>query len=151
MDDKPKKEKNLGGRPTIFTEELANKICDLIATHPVGYNTLLNLYPELPDRSTFLAWRLKYDWFSTKYLEAKKFQAEILVEEIDNLIPEGLVYYTDEKGQERIDSPSAGLLIAKINNRKWTAARLVTNIYGDRQQVNTTVTIKHEDALKDLE
>ena len=41
----------------------------------------------------------------------------------------------DDKGQERIDPPSASLLIAKINNRKWTAARLAPKIYGDQKRV----------------
>ncbi len=142
--------KNVGGRPTIYSEELAEKICQIVAINPVGYRTLENLYEEIPHYSTLLAWRRKYPWFSERYLEAKRFQAEILVEDIDDLIPNRIIYYLDEKGQERIDSPSAGLLIAKINNRKWTAAKLVPKLYGERQQVDTTVTIKHEDALKDL-
>lgn len=138
-----------GGRPTKYTDELAKLICERVATNPVGIETLISLYPDLPHSSTIKAWRKTYPQFSAWYLEAKAFQAQIMVEDIDELIPPEIRYYTDDKGNERIDAPSASLLIAKINNRKWTAARLAPKIYGDKQHIETTV--KHEEQLKDLE
>jgi hypothetical protein len=125
------------GRPTIYTDELADLICERVATHPVGYNTLMQMFPDMPDSSTVRAWRKVYERFSTRYLEAKAFQAQVLVEDIDDLIPEKINYYLDDKGQERIDSASASLLIAKINNRKWMAARLAPKVYGDKKQEET--------------
>jgi len=122
------------GRPTKYSDELADLICSRIASHPVGYATLQQMYQDMPEPITIREWRKKYERFSTKYLEAKAFQAQILVEDIDDLIPEKINYYLDDKGQERIDSASASLLIAKINNRKWMAARLAPKIYGDKKQ-----------------
>ena len=60
------------------------------------------------------------------------------MEEIDDMIPSEIRYIVDERGNERIDPPSASLVIAKINNRKWTAARLAPKIYGDRQIIEQT-------------
>ena len=136
------------GRPTIYTDELAKLICERVATNPVGLDTLLTLYPDMPDQSTIKAWRYRYPQFSTWYLEAKSLQAQLLVEEIDNMLPSDVRYYIDDRGNERIDAPSASMIIAKINNRKWQAARLAPKIYGEKQQ--TEVTVKHEDNIKDL-
>lgn len=122
------------GRPTTYTPELAKLICERVANNPVGVETLIQLYPDLPNSSTIKAWRKTHGEFSAWYLEAKAFQAQIMVEDIDDLIPQELNYYVDDKGQKRIDAPSASLLIAKINNRKWTAARLAPKIYGDKKQ-----------------
>ncbi len=127
-----------GGRPTKYNDELGKLICERVATNPVGLETLLSLYDDMPDHSTIKAWRKKFPRFSSWYLEAKSFQSELLVEEIDNMIDCGIRYVTDDKGNERIDPPSASLLIAKINNRKWTAARLAPKIYGDKQIIEQT-------------
>jgi hypothetical protein len=92
------------------------------------------MYPdELPDPSSIILWRQKYPEFSLKYLQAKNLQSQMLVEQIDDMIPDKIKYYTDANGDERIDAPSASLLIAKINNRKWTAARLAPRTYGNQQ------------------
>lgn len=124
-----------GGRPTIYSQELADRICEIVATNPLGYRKLEAMFPEMPHYSTLLAWRRSKPEFSEQYLNAKRFQAEILVEDIDDLIPGEIKYYVDDKGFERIDSPSAALVVAKINNRKWTASKLVPKLYGDQKQI----------------
>jgi len=126
------------GRPTKYTDDLAKLICSRVATNPVGLETLVTLYNDMPEPSTIKAWRHQYPQFSAWYLEAKSFQSQLLVEDIDGMIDCGIRYIVDDKGQERIDPPSASLLIAKINNRKWTAARLAPKIYGDKQIIEQT-------------
>ncbi len=122
------------GRPTKYSPEFGKLICERIATNPVGWSTLESMYPDLPHYSTVKAWRNTIPDFSEMYLQAKSFQSMILVEEIDDLIPSEIKTYIDDKGNERIDAPSASMLIAKINNRKWMAARLAPKIFGDRKQ-----------------
>jgi hypothetical protein len=122
------------GRPSIYSEEYAKLICERVAINPVGYSTLVQMYDDMPHVATIRAWRMTKPAFSKMYREAKEFQAEIMVEEIDDLIPGGIRFYVDDKGQERIDAPSASLVIAKVNNRKWMAARLAPRLYGDKQQ-----------------
>ena len=137
------------GRPSIYTEELAKLICERVSLCKLGIDKICNLYDDMPHSDTIKQWRLEKPHFSAMYLEAKSLQAQLLVEEIDDLIPIGIQYYTDDKGQQRIDAPSASLVIAKINNRKWTAARLAPKIYGDKTQSEITLK-QHESDLKDL-
>lgn len=127
-----KKKLKPAGRPNGYTEKLANRICELIATHPIGYEKLRIMYPDLPDKTAMYTWRLQFPEFSAKYLEARRKQSEIQLEEIDDMIPSSITTYVDEKGNERIDAPSASLAIARANNRKWMASRLLPKVYGDK-------------------
>lgn len=132
---KPKPEGYIFGRPTNYNAALGDRICELVATHPVGYETIRKLHPDIPMLGTVREWRLKFPDFNAKYLAAKAFQAELMVEEIDDILPGDIRTYFDERGNQRIDSPSAALAIAKCNNRKWTAARLAPKNYGDNKAV----------------
>ncbi len=125
------------GRPTNYSEKLADRICELVATHPIGYEHIRNMYPDIPRMGVVREWRIRYPEFNAKYLDAKRFQAEIMVEDIDDLLPDDIKTYIDERGNERIDSPTASMLIAKINNRKWMAARLSPKRFGDYKEENS--------------
>lgn len=140
-----------GGRPTIYTDELAKLICERIATHTIGIKALCKMYNDLPDQQTIKIWRHTKPEFFALYEKAKQFQAQLLVEECEDLIPLEIKTYRDDSGQERYDPVSATLLKEKIAHRRWMAARLAPKVYGDRQTIEQTVTVKHEDALKELE
>lgn len=123
------------GRPSNYTPELGQRICAMVATHPIGYDHIQKMYPDLPLKGVVTAYRKRFPAFNAEYLAAKSFQSEIMVEEIDEMIPSEIKYYIDDKGNERIDAPSASLAIARVNNRKWTAARLAPRVYGDAKRV----------------
>ena len=53
------------GRPTIYTKELAERICELVATHTIGIKALCKMYDDLPDQHTIKQWRQKNLEFST--------------------------------------------------------------------------------------
>jgi hypothetical protein len=124
------------GRPTKFNEELGDLICERIACHPVGLEHICKMYDDMPDPETIRVWNHKHPNFHGKYLRAKSEQAMLMVEQIDDLLPHEILYLIDEKGQKRIDPPSASMAIAKCNNRKWQAARLAPRIYGDQRQID---------------
>ena len=140
-----------GGRPTIYTKELAERICELVATHTIGIKALCKMFEDIPDQQTIKNWRRTIPEFFALYDIAKQFQAQLLVEECEDLIPLEIKTYQDDSGQERYDPVSATLLKEKIAHRRWMAARLAPKVYGDRQTIEQTVTVKHEDALKELE
>lgn len=123
-----------GGRPTTYNPEIASIVCQRVATNPVGINRLCKMFDDMPDPTTIFLWRHTHPLFSLQYLEAKKFQSELMVEELEELL-EDVHYYTDDKGQERIDPPSVALVTAKANNRKWVASRLAPKIWGDHKEL----------------
>ncbi len=124
------------GAPTKYTEALCDAICDRVSTHTFGLEHICKMYDDMPTALTIREWRNKYPDFSTKYLAAKTKQAILMVEEIDELLNHKVLYLTDEKGQTKIDGPSASIAIARCNNRKWHAARLAPRMYGDQKQID---------------
>lgn len=120
-----------GGRPTKYSKSLAALICERVATHRHGLKKLCSMFDDMPEHSTITAWRFKYPEFSGQYLDAKRAQIDLVMEELDEIIEDSLVFYHDSEGNERIDSPSATVAIAKANNRKWFASKLAPQLYGD--------------------
>lgn len=76
-DLKTKEEKN-SGRPSLYTDELSNFVCEKIATHAISLRQICSLYPELPSHNTINLWRWNHPEFYDRYLVAKKMQAELL-------------------------------------------------------------------------
>lgn len=126
----PTKPKAAVGRPTDYNESIAALICEKVATSTLGLARLCKMHPELPDRDTINLWRFKHKEFSAQYLDAKRSQMDLVIESLDEILDENIKYYTDDKGFDRIDSPSVTIAVAKANNRKWHASKLAPKIYG---------------------
>lgn len=137
------------GRPSKYTPDLCERICSLVATNTCGIDELCAKHPELPDESTIRLWRFKYIDFSRSYAQAKMFQAELLAEQIHK-ISNSVITYHDSEGNERVDSGSVAQARLRVDSIKWHASKLAPKIYGDKQQTESTVTVKHEESIKDL-
>jgi len=139
------------GRPSIYSEELATRICELVATHPYGLPKLCAMFPELPTRETINVWRWNKKDFSDKYAEAKRFQAEMMVESFEDILDETQeCVYDDEAGVKRVDNGIISQARLKIDTRKWTASKLAPKIYGDQKQVEELQS-QNERYLKELQ
>ena len=138
-----------GGRPSIYTDELADLICSRVATHPIGLPKLCAMFDDMPDQETINRWRYERKEFSNKYAQSKVFQAELMAEELIELAS-SKAYYHDAQGNERVDSGHVASQALLVNTIKWHASKLAPKIYGDKQQTESTVTVKHEDDLKNL-
>lgn len=138
------------GRPTIYSEELADRICELVATNTDGLPKLCAKHDWMPHEDTIKTWRFRKPDFSAKYAEAKKFQAELMAEQVKEIAAEK-AYYIDAEGNQRVDSGFVASQRLQADTVKWLASKLAPKIYGDRQTIEQTVTVKHEDALKELE
>lgn len=135
------------GAPTKYSKELADKICKLIATNPVGLTTLIKLH-NLPDRQTIYNWLNLYGDFFDNYMQAKKQQAHVIADEmleVHNDIPT----YFDKDGNEKIDNGMLGRAKLKMEALRWSAARLNPKWYSEKT-VNTDDG-KDDEMDKDLE
>ncbi len=123
-----------GGRPTIYSEELAERICNAIASSDKGLVKLCEENPDFPTKETLFQWKYKYKEFSDRYYDARRNQAEVFAEgtiEIANEKP----YYTDEKGISKIDAGHVAWQKLNVNTRQWHASKLAPKIYGDQKQI----------------
>lgn len=121
------------GRPSLYTPELGEKICDLIAVSECGLDELCEKHEFMPNESTVRLWRFKHPEFSTKYLQAKQFQAELFAESTDKIARE-LRTYIDAEGNERIDPGAVAWQKLRVNTRQWHASKLAPKIWGDKKQ-----------------
>lgn len=131
----PKKEKKKMGRPTIFTQKLADHICHLIATHSFGLKKLCATYPELPNPDTIRMWCREKPDFSGQYAQAKRDQADLMAEEILCIADDGSndwMETTDDEGGLgwKVNGEHIARSRLRIDSRKWLASKLAPKIYG---------------------
>ena len=133
------------GRPSICNDELLKEICDTISTSNKALQTLCQMHPNWPGYSTIWEWiQDNRNSFADLYAKAKEAQADYLCDSILTIIdkPETFI----ENGIERNDVAMCRL---KVDALKWQAMKLKPKKYGERQQIDTTIT--HENNIKDLE
>lgn len=137
---------NLGGRPSIYTDELADEICNEIASSNRGLPTLCDSHSHWPTYRTVSSWIAQdYRGFFLKYTQAKEKQADFLCDAILDIIDKPEVFY-DENGNERND---VAMMRLKVDALKWQAGKLRPKKYGDKQSIEVSQ-VPHEDQLNQL-
>jgi len=137
------------GRPCGYTDEIAAEVCEVVATTTYSLEQMCKERDHWPSIESIKRWRYKYSNFSAAYAQAKVFQAELMAEELIKVSSEK-AYYTDQFGNERVDPGFVQSQRLLADSIKWQATKLAQKIYGDRIHNEASVTIKHEDILKDL-
>jgi hypothetical protein len=149
VDKAPKKV----GRPTLYTPELADRICELVAIHDMGLTRLTATFPDLPDKSNINKWRLRHEDFRVKYAQAKCHQLEFMTEDIleiaDDASNDWMEQYDKNQGciSWRVNGEHIQRSRVRIDTRKWLASKLAPKMYGDSlaQENNNPL---HEDVIK---
>lgn len=149
----PKRSKNLGGRPTIYTDETAEKIYKAISTTKYGIKYLCKHNPDFPALDTVYMWIARNDKFSELYYKAKRnqmnFHAEELIAIADNVKND---HKLNKNGEWVVNNEAVNRSRLRIDTRKWLMSKLMPKIYGDKIfNPEDNSIIKHADALKELE
>lgn len=124
------------GAPTLYTKQLADLICRLIATEPHGLDWIIEKYSLGVDRASIYNWLQVYPDFFDKYIIARKMQAHIFYDEAIE-IPDKIDTYNDKDGNERIDAGILGRGKLKMDMLKWAAERLAPKHYDRRIEKET--------------
>lgn len=120
------------GKPTIFTQELADRICEVVATHTKSTKKLSAMFDWMPNDSTIYEWRYRNEKFASQYACAKARQAELYAEETMDIADDGLNdSYVDEDGRVRTEHDVVSRSKLRIDTRKWYASKLAPKIWGD--------------------
>lgn len=139
-----------------YTNEMAKKICRAVSTSSDGLRKICAKNPDFPSYVTIHEWRLDYPDFAEMFTNAKRIQAEILAEEIKDIADDSsqdtIITY-DKEGNpiEKFNKEWVARSRLKVDTYKWIACKLAPRLYGEKIQTEQKVTIKHEDALKELE
>ena len=112
------------GRPTDYSEDIADKICDFFA---MGYSMRqVCLEKGMPVPSTIYLWLSKHRSFSDKYVCAKADGQECLVDELSEIA---------DKVLTGVYEPNQARVAADI--KKWHITKLAPKKYGDKQFIET--------------
>ena len=110
------------GRPSLFTETLAERICALIASGK-SLRRICEEEEGMPTAETVRTWLLKHEGFSAQYARAREVQAE---------------HYADEIVEIADTEADAAKARVRVDARKWTASKLLPKKYGERiEQVHS--------------
>jgi len=131
-----KPEKKKLGRPTIFTQQMANLICLRIAEGE-SLREIVKM-EGMPERATIYEWLLKKPDFADQYARAREEQADTLADEIIAIADEQpeIIPVVDKKTGMLIEHKLDGAFLQwqknRIEARKWTAMKLKPKKYGER-------------------
>jgi hypothetical protein len=122
------------GRPSTYSQEIADRICEHIATG--GYATNLKRF-GLPHEATICRWQVENEAFREQYARARERRAETFADQIIEIA-------------DTCEDPAKGRL--QIDARKWIAGKLLPRMYGENQRVEVEHTISETAArvLQDL-
>jgi hypothetical protein len=153
------------GRPSIYTEELAERICEQIADGK-SLRTIC-LGDDMPNRGTVFRWLAQSEAadkvFSNQYAHARQVQADVLFEEILEIADEEVTMVKRSKHQHGAspedDTPDNEVEVVfdptavqrnrlRVDSRKWMAGKLRPKKYGEKLDLSHSGSIKHQ--LTDL-
>lgn len=127
------------GRPTKYSDETVERICELIASG-MSLRTVCS-QEGMPSAVTVCKWLSENEEFSKQYARAREEQAVSFADEIIQIA-------------DSVDPDSAAVAKAKlqIDSRKWLAARMAPKKYGDKveQQITGNLAIQADVKLSDL-
>jgi hypothetical protein len=136
-------------RPSIYTQELAMKICSRIAAgesvKTIGYDS------EMPNASTIHAWVLEdkkedrlnanEEGFSKKYARARDIQAEVMFDDILEIADDGTNdFMTITKGKESYNTEDREVTNRsrlRVDSRKWYLSKVLPKKFGDKMDVTS--------------
>lgn len=131
------------GRPSSYTQEIADKICDEIATSSRSIKTICDA-DDMPSSITVLKWLRDFPDFLSQYTRAKEMQADYLAEEMLDIADDGSNdFMTITKGDESYEVENkewTSRSKLRVEARKWIASKLKPKKYGDKLEVEQRIT-----------
>lgn len=126
------------GRPSGYSKEIAERICDKISTTTKSLRRICAEDETLPSSETVRRWLYKDEGgFRALYAHAKEQQMEMQEEELLEIADDGTNdTYVDEEGKPRVDTDVIQRSRLRVDTRKWLMSKLAPKKYGDKVDVN---------------
>lgn len=126
------------GRPSIYSTELAQRICDMVANRVSVWK--ICAMDDMPSEDTLYRWKRTIPEFSELYARARRHRADARQDRID--------FIAEQCGEGAIDPMTARLM---IDAEKWQMAKEQPKAYGDKIEVEGSVRHEHISEMSDDE
>lgn len=130
-----------GGRPSIFTQELADRICAELAEGN-SMRTVCSA-DDMPDTSTVFRWLRTNEQFRNQYARAKEESSDAMAEELLDIVDDGTndwMEYNDKDGNNigwKLNGEHVQRSRLRADTRKWLMAKMKPKKYGDKIDMTT--------------
>lgn len=136
--------KNKGGRPTRYTQKLADKICAQLSDG-LSMRTVC-ISDDMPCKTTVFMWLRTKEEFLNQYTRAKQESADALTDEMLDIADDAQNDWTTEKNKdgseyEKFNSEHVQRSRLRIETRKWLASKLKPKKYGEKIQQEISGTL----------
>ncbi|EGT5766519.1 DNA packaging protein [Cronobacter sakazakii] len=135
------------GRPSDYTEELAEIICLRLAE---GESLRSVCRDEgMPSKQAVLRWLARNESFRAQYVRAKEEGAEAIAEELFDIADDGSNDWMEklDKDGEAVGYQLNGEHVQRsklrIDTRKWYLSKILPKKYGDRIQHDQSITFNN--------
>lgn len=121
-----------------YSEDVACIICDRIASGESVRS--ISRSPGMPHEVTIYRWVADdRDGFRARYTRARESQAERMADEILEIADDGSNDWMEFEGKTIIDHEYINRSRLRVDSRKWLMARLAPKKWGDKQDINQTI------------
>ncbi len=119
------------GRPSDYTDEIANEICERIAKgESLRKSCGSDRDDFMPGRRTVLEWLEVNEGFRAKYARAREAQADHLADEMLEIADAPNATTNPVTGETELRDPQRDRL--RVMTRQWIASKLAPKRYGDK-------------------
>ena len=123
MSEDVTKEKKKQGRPTTFTQEVADEICERLAHGETLRKIVLD--EHMPAQKSIYRWLESNDSFRQQYTQARAEQAD---------------YYAEMIIDESFGAHDAAIGRLRMDALKWAASKIAPKKYGDKIELESNST-----------
>ena len=122
------------GRPSGYTQEIGDSICDRLANgESLRY---ICSGDGMPSQSMVFRWLASNEMFREQYTRAREAQADVLADETLAIADDGRNDWMERHGKDDAGWQFNGEAVARsrlrVEARKWFASKLLPKKYGDR-------------------
>jgi hypothetical protein len=127
------------GRPTTYSKELADKICERLAMGESMRTVCAD--DDMPAMSSVFKWLREYQEFTEQYARAKQESADAMAEEILDISDNGSNDWMERNyGEESVWVTNGEALQRsrlRVDTRKWLMAKMKPKKYGEKLDVTS--------------
>lgn len=129
-----------GGRPTLYTQELADTICEEIALGS-SLRTVLK-GEDMPAMSAVFRWLREHDEFKEQYTRATEERTEAMSEDILDIADDGTNDWMERENKdgstyEVLNNEALQRSRLRVDTRKWLMSKMKPKKYGDKLDVTS--------------
>lgn len=128
------------GRPSLYSVELADQICERLANGESMRSVCRD--ENMPAMSSVFKWLREIPQFSQQYAKAKEESADALVEDMLDIADDGTNDWMEKHGKDgenigwQLNGEHIQRSKLRVDVRKWAASKLKAKKYGDKIELS---------------